>query len=78
MTAENEVYREAERHAAARLGWPVEDVVAVSHRLWGHGLSAERDARTETRSRAVPKNSRTGIRAHATRALLDELRAARP
>ena len=56
---------EAEQKAARRLGVPGLDIAAASFRLWGHGLTQERD------SRAGDNATRRG---HITRALVEEIR----
>lgn len=56
---------EAEQKAARKLGVSGVDVAAVSFRLWGHGLTEERD------SRAGDNATRRG---HVSRALVEDIR----
>lgn len=49
--ADVESRREVERAAAARIGVTPEDVVRVSHMVWGHGLTEERDKRAKAAGR---------------------------
>jgi hypothetical protein len=72
----DESLREAERHAAERLGIPPAEVVGRAYALWGQTLSEERDARAARRIDAnTTKRQRAAVRAHVTRKLLDQLRA---
>ncbi len=57
---------EAEQKAARKLGVSGLDIAAVSFRLWGHGLTEERD------SRAGDNATRRG---HVSRALAEDIRA---
>ncbi len=57
---------DAEQKAARKLGLSGVDVAAVSFRLWGHGLTAERD------DRAGDNATRRG---HVTRTLIEDIRA---
>lgn len=67
---------EAEQHAARALGCAAIEVSAVAHRLWGHGLTAERERRlAETAGPAEPGALRVR-RGHVTRALVEEVSAA--
>jgi transcriptional regulator with XRE-family HTH domain len=70
----DESMREAERHAAERLGITPAEVVQRSYALWHRTLSDERDDRAR-RKEALDdsKRRRATIRAHITRALLAEL-----
>lgn len=69
---------EAERTAARRLHWPVEEVVARSLAQWGRTLSEERDSRVAERKPDVPTNQVQALRGHVTRQLVAELLAAPP
>jgi hypothetical protein len=67
---------ETEQKAARTLGCTALEVSALSHRLWGHGLAAERERRLAlvdepTASVAVMRVRR----GHITRMLVDELAA---
>lgn len=73
---EADTSREAERHAARVLGVDTARLASTSRRLWGHGLSEERDARL---SEALEELSGLdvdvrAVRGHITRKLLEELR----
>ena len=57
---------EAEQKAARKLGVSGLDIAAVSFRLWGHGLTEERD------SRAGDNATRRG---HVSRGLVEDIRA---
>jgi transcriptional regulator with XRE-family HTH domain len=73
-TANDEAAREAERHAAERLGISPDEVVRRSYAIWGQTLSDERDARTAERVEPdASHRSRTVVRGHVTRELLAEL-----
>ncbi len=63
---------DAEQNIARTLGCSPLDVSAVAHRLWGHGLTAERERRLATEATSSPAAAR-GKRGHLTRALLEEL-----
>jgi transcriptional regulator with XRE-family HTH domain len=63
---------DAEQNAARALGCSALDVSAVAHRLWGHGLTAERELRLAADD-AEPAAATRGKRGHVTRTLLDEL-----
>jgi hypothetical protein len=66
--------QEAEQNAARSLGWSALDVAAVAHRLWGHGLTEEREQRLEDSAAAPePATAARVRRGHLTRLLLDEL-----
>jgi transcriptional regulator with XRE-family HTH domain len=68
---------EAEQKAARTLACTAVDVSAVAHRLWGHGLTAERDRRVL--EHAVAGETPAGVRVrrgHVTRALVEALGAA--
>jgi transcriptional regulator with XRE-family HTH domain len=74
---DDEATREAERHAAERLGISPDEVVLRSYALWDRTLSDERDARTAARTTAdTSVRSRTIVRGHVTRELLKELEQA--
>ena len=60
--------QEAERKAARRLGIPVAEVVAISVRLWGQSLTAERDGR-------IAPDANHAARGHVTRLLVEEIAA---
>lgn len=64
---------EATAKAARRLGIQPEAADAAARRLWGRGLSAERDARLGTATRSRADQARRG---HVTRHLIEELRGA--
>jgi hypothetical protein len=68
---------EAEQAAAGRLGTSPVVLSVLAHRLWGRGLSAERDRRVAEQGQAPPRTvqARHG---HITRALLAELQDAYP
>ena len=68
--------KEAERTAARKLNLDPPRLVAISFRLWGHSLTAERDDRVANRedSEALPPRVRQALRGHMTRELLRELR----
>jgi transcriptional regulator with XRE-family HTH domain len=71
----DETKREAERHAASKLGVAPGEVVQRSYRLWGRTLSDERDARCATRASAdATARQRATWRGHVTRELLTDLR----
>ena len=73
-TLDDEAAREAERHAADRLGISPDELVGLSYALWGRTLSDERDARTAERVEPdASARSRTIVRGHVTRELLAEL-----
>jgi transcriptional regulator with XRE-family HTH domain len=63
---------EAERHAARRLGVPVDSVQCAAFARWGHGLDRERDARLGDIEEMNPR-SRQARRGLVTRELLAEL-----
>lgn len=68
---------EAERHAAKRLGLEPARVARVAVRLWGHGLTQERDRRlADEYDEADTPTQRRSQRGHVTRGLLEELRNA--
>ena len=60
--------------AAKRIGVTPEEVVLASHRLWRHGLTEEREARTaaEAAADATPRTLQ-GVRGAVTRGLIIEL-----
>lgn len=67
---------EAEQKAARALACRPLEVSAVAHRLWGHGLTEERDRRI--RSAGHDDDTPAGVRVrrgHVTRSLVDELAA---
>jgi transcriptional regulator with XRE-family HTH domain len=73
-TPDDEATREAERHAAERLGISPDELVRRSYTRWGRTLSDERDARAAARTKAdASPRSRTIVRGHVTRELLAEL-----
>lgn len=66
--------REAEMHAAARLGIDPVDVVKRAHKLWGRSLTEERDNRVARRTDPeTSARSLQALRGWITRQLLDEL-----
>lgn len=67
--------REAERHVADALGTDAETVAETAYRLWGRGLTEERERRLGERADedASPR-SLQAIRGHVTRELIEELR----
>lgn len=68
---------EAEKKAAALLGLDPRRVAVLSLRLWGHSLTAEREARFALReSSAAGATGLRTLRGHITRELIAELRAA--
>jgi transcriptional regulator with XRE-family HTH domain len=72
-------FEEVRTKAARRLGVAPEQVDEAAIHLWGRPLGAERDHRFDTSDFDfnAPENRRTlqARRGHATRALIDELRA---
>lgn len=65
---------EAEHNAARTLGCTALDVSAISYRLWGRGLTAERDRRVEEET--APGDSPAAVRVrrgHVTRALVEKI-----
>lgn len=69
--------REAERHAARKLDQEPDYIAWMAYRLWGHGLTEEREARLEAiEGHASDARRRQAVRGHVTRELLDELRQA--
>jgi transcriptional regulator with XRE-family HTH domain len=73
-TVEDERSRDAEVKAAKTLDVAVETVVQAARRLWGRGLTEERDARVRAASDSdVSARSLQAIRGHVTRALMTEL-----
>lgn len=69
-----EAMREAERHAADRLGLAPDEVVRRSYARWNHTLTEERDLRAADRlAPDATKRQRAAVRAHVTRQLLREL-----
>ncbi len=64
---------EAEQAAARNLGIDPRLVAALSFRLWGHGLTKERDNRVAKRGEEISAPSRQAMRGHVTRGLLKEL-----
>ncbi len=71
----DESKREAERHAANRLGLAPDEIVRRSYDLWGRTLSDERDGRYGARAPTdASSRQRATLRGHITRELLDELR----
>lgn len=65
---------EAERKAARKLGVPPEYVAVAAHRLWGRGLTAERDRRVADGADGEDARTVQALRGHVTRQLLDEIR----
>ena len=71
-----ETMREAERHAAQRLGITPDEIVRRSYARWDRTLTEERDARARTRvDDDASARHRATVRAHVTRELLTELRS---
>lgn len=68
--------REAERHAARKLGQEPDQVVWIAYQLWGHGLTEEREARLAGRVEDEDPRRLQALRGHVTRELLTELRQA--
>jgi transcriptional regulator with XRE-family HTH domain len=66
---------EADRKAAASLGWTPDKVLRRSLNLWGQTLSDERDARVPSYADASAR-SLQARRGHVTRTLLNELKEA--
>ncbi len=66
--------REAERAAARKLGIDSKLLAAGAFRLWGHGLTEERNDRVAKRAGSTSVKSRQALRGHVTRDLLKELR----
>jgi hypothetical protein len=65
---------EAEHNAARALGCSALDISALAHRLWGRGLTAERDRRVD--ASGSPSDAAAAVRVrrgHVTRSLLEEL-----
>jgi hypothetical protein len=67
---------EAEKKAAAVLGLDSRRVAVLSLKLWGHSLTAEREARfAKQEPKATGAGSLRTLRGHITRGLTAELRA---
>lgn len=74
VSVEEAAAGEAEQKAARRLGVAAADVSVLAHRLWGRGLTAERDRRVEgARGESASPRSVQAARGHITRQLLAEL-----
>lgn len=70
---ENSASSTAEQNAARALDTTPLEVATVAHRLWGHGLTEERDRRLlDAKNTSVGASVRVR-RGHVTRVLLDEL-----
>jgi len=67
---------DAEKQAGRRLGISARRVRATAVALWGHPLSAERDARAADLAADAPARSKQAVRGHVTRLLLGDLRHA--
>jgi len=66
--------REAEHKAARRLGISPPEVMVLSHRLWGHGLTTEREKRLKAGpTQALAPREIQARRGAITRALLTDL-----
>ncbi len=72
--AEKDARGESEQKAARRLGVSAEEVAVAARRLWGQGLTAERDERVARQRAELEGRSLQAVRGHVTRALLQELR----
>jgi len=64
---------DAERHAARRLGVPVERVNQAAMTLWGRPLSEERDRRLVEQPEGMSPRRLQALRGHITRSLITEL-----
>jgi hypothetical protein len=75
--ARRESAGEAEQKAARKLGIPAATVALTARKLWGHGLTSERDDREAAYSTSgrSPRQLQA-LRGRITRGLLDDLRAA--
>jgi transcriptional regulator with XRE-family HTH domain len=80
ITFRQDVPGEAERKAARKFGVSVNEVMAAARRVWGHGLTYERDELlglqdSEWLEEGVTVSKRTAqaVRGHITRTLLAEL-----
>jgi hypothetical protein len=68
---------EVEVKAAGRLGTTPHLVADAARKIWGHGLSGERDRRLQERGQVlIGKRALQAARGHVTRALLKELEPA--
>jgi hypothetical protein len=81
ITMRSDVAGEVEEKAARKLGFTVKEVSAAARRLWGHGLTYERDERLDEqalqwREDGLDPSPRTAqaLRGHITRTLLAELK----
>jgi transcriptional regulator with XRE-family HTH domain len=72
--AERDASGEAEQKAARKVGVPAAHVAVAAHRLWGRGLTAERDRRVAERDPGGRPRSVQAARGHVTRQLMAELR----
>ncbi len=72
--AEQDMSQEAEQKAARRLGYSALQISVAAHRLWGRGLTAEREARVAERQSGKGLSLRA-VRGHVTRTLDSELRS---
>jgi hypothetical protein len=74
MAAGLDALNDAERKAARTLGVPASAIALAARRLWGRGLTAERDRRVDEQigGDATPRTAQAH-RGHVTRALLAEL-----
>lgn len=68
---------EADERAATRLGVDQDQVTATARELWGHTLTAERNARLAELGTKTPKELRT-LRAGMTKRLTREIEEAMP
>lgn len=75
IAAEEDAYGDAEQKAARSLGVAPVVLSTAAHRLWGRGLTEERDRRAaEAAEDDATRRQLQAIRGHITRTLLEELR----